>query len=362
MTQLWLPEEALKRHKYTEEDLLAAARELRCNDVRPRTIRTFVEQGLLAQPQRDWRGFGGGSSRGWWPRAQFDLWCTLLRQRKQLKERATRGSAQIHLALCNVVVSAWLNFGETAGIPLSQVRRAMRTWATGNRVTSLAKSRSAARKLVQQAAHSKAQDRRGSVDYLADVALTGRAPDREELYYQFQRLIDPMHTGAVKGPEEAPLSPDVATELIVQRADKLERLQQTDPDLPDGLWEWARYTYHWSRAAYEQAQPRLANDPSVRKHPELASMFRRKSFEDAVNTACADLLLVLAVSSLASQATHMPPQMRPELWIEGTMHARVSAEQTVSALYDFAGRRQAFVETTIAWTSSEDLQLWKVER
>jgi hypothetical protein len=362
MIQLWLPDDALRRRKYTEAHLLAAARELGCDSVRPRTIRTFIEQGLLDHPRRDWRGYGGGSSPGWWPRTQFDLWLTLLRQRKQLEDRTTRGSAHIYLALCNVVVFSWLTFGETAGISLGQVRQAMRTWAAGNQVSSFAESRRAARKLVKQATHPKAQDRRRSIDYLADLALKGSVPDREHLHYEFERLIDPMHTGAVKGPEEAPLSPDALTELITQRVEMLARLQRADRDLPDGLWEWARFIYHSSRASYEQALPRLANDPAVRKDRELASLFRNESREDAMNRACDDLLLVFAVSSRSAQATHLPPHMRPDLWIARTIQAHVTSEQTVSALCDLAGRRRAFVETTISLTSSEDPEQWGVER
>jgi hypothetical protein len=238
----------------------------------------------------------------------------------------------------------------------------MRTWAAGNQRSSLAESRRAARKLVKQAAHPKAQDRRRNTSYLADLALKGSVPDREQLRYEFERLIDPMHTGAVKGPEEAPLSPEALTEMITQRADMLQRLQRVDGDNSDGLWEWARFIYHSSRAACERALPHLANDPSVRKDPELASLFRSELLEDAMNRFCGDLLLVFAVSSWSSQATNLPPQMRPELWIAGTIQAHVTSEQTVSALCDLAGRRQTFVEMTIELTSSEDPERWKVER
>jgi hypothetical protein len=141
MTRLWVPPHA---ESYVEADLLTAAREIGCRDVVARTVRTFVEYGLLDHPQRTWPGHGGGSSRGWWPRAQYDLWLTLLRQRKQIIESNGAHKAKIAPTLCNIVVSAWLYFGDAADIPPSQVRRAMRTWACAyQRVDSQAAARRA---------------------------------------------------------------------------------------------------------------------------------------------------------------------------------------------------------------------------
>src|SRR5258708_10389204 len=71
MHTLWTPAPA---RCFSADDLLAAAKALHCQHVKRRTIRTYVERGLLDHPTRDWPGYGGGSSDGWWPLPQFSLW------------------------------------------------------------------------------------------------------------------------------------------------------------------------------------------------------------------------------------------------------------------------------------------------
>src|SRR5215467_4262472 len=101
MSRLQIPRHA---ERFTAHDLLRAATSLGCDDVKMRTIRTFEELGLLDHPRHPSAGYGGGSLQGWWPRAQFDLWCTLLRHRKQLIEREG-AKHRLHATLCNIVVA-----------------------------------------------------------------------------------------------------------------------------------------------------------------------------------------------------------------------------------------------------------------
>jgi len=345
MTKLWVPPHA---ERYVEADLLTAARELDCRDVVSRTIRTFVEYGLLDHPQRAWPGHGGGSSPGWWPRAQYDLWLTLLRQRKQLIESNGAHKAQITPALCNIVVSAWVYFGDAAGIPLRQVRRAMRTWASANQhVNSLVAARRAAQDIIRTAGHDKAPNRRALKEQLAQIVWIGRVPDREDLLYRMRLLVDPFGKGVTKGPEGASFSPEILTALITERIEMLQVLQRGEPHLPDGMWEWARFTLLWSRGFYLQAQPQILNDPSLQKHPEMARLYQSETFETMMNSVCFDLLTVLAVAEQAQQATHLPPEFQPHVWLEGKLKAHIKAWQAVSTVLRLDEARQSYLEVSV---------------
>jgi hypothetical protein len=108
--------------------LLAEAKPLGCQDVKPRTIRTYIEHGLLDHPHRDWPGHGGGSIDGWWPRAQFALWHTEIQQCIWLEQRERRKKL-VYPGLYNIPVWGWLYAGESSGVHLPQVRRAMASWA-----------------------------------------------------------------------------------------------------------------------------------------------------------------------------------------------------------------------------------------
>lgn len=352
MSTLWTPPR--ETHRYSEQDLLDAARAPECGDVQRRTVRTFIALGLLDHPRRRWPGHGGGSSPGWWPRQQYDLWCTLLRQRQQLIAREGH-RPQIHAVLSNVVVGAWLYFGEAAGIPLTQVRRAMQTWSkTYQTVGSDAEARRAALGFVRLAAHPSATNRRDLRANLAEMLYTGRYPGREDLLYHLDMLVDPHGRGDMKGPDEAPLSAENLADMILSRAEIVKTLGSGADKSPDGLWEWARFILLWTRGWYQAAQPRLADDPSLRKHPELARIYAPEDFESMINAACKDLLSVLGVSDLAQHATHLPLEQRPGPWLAGRVQLRVNGRQQLSAVLHPDGSRQIYlaVSVQLIWADS----------
>lgn len=359
MSRLWTPPQARQQRtkRYTAADLCAEARQLGCKEIGPRTVRTFMELGLLGRRGRDWPGRGGGSSLGWWSQQQFDLWRTLLLQREQLIAREGQ-RAQINIALCTVVVGAWLYLGEAASIPLAQVKRAMHSWAkahfsTDAWVKSQVEAHRKAKQAVDIVADASATTRRAARGFLAEMLYTGHMPGRDELLEQLSTLIDPSSRSgqkAWKGPAEAPLSAQSLTDMTLTRAKMLERLTKSASALPDGVWEWARFTLLLTRGWYQDAQPRLADDPSLAKYPELARLYQPDDFESMINSACADLLSVLALADLAKRAAHLPPEQRPDLWIAGQVRLWVESHQQLSALLRPDGSYQAYVGLSMQLT------------
>jgi hypothetical protein len=324
-----------------------AAKGLGWSDVKPRSIRTFVELGLLDHPRRGWPGHGGGSSPGWWPRAQFDLWRTLVQQRRLLVARVGH-KAKLHATLCAVVVAAWLYFGEASGIPLAQVRRAMRTWASVNRtVGSLAEAQRLAKRFILLTAHPLADDRLQLREAVATMLYTGRYPEHDELLYRLQQLVDPRGRGEAKGPATAPLTAEHLTELILGRVAMLEKLCGRDEILPDGVWEWARCMLLWSRTEYQVLAPHLAHDPAQQRYPEVARLYQPETFETLVNAACENLLTVLSTSELARQATHLRPELRPDPWLAGRLRLHVDAKIQWSALVHADGARPGSLRVSV---------------
>jgi hypothetical protein len=160
-------------------------------------------------------------------------------------------------------------------------------------------------------------------------------------------LMDPFGKGATKGPEGASFSPEIITGLITDRVEALQALQRDEATLPDGLWEWARFTLLWSRGLYQQAQPQLLSDPSLQKHPELARLYQPVTFETMMNAACFDLLTVIAVTEQARQASHLPRELQPQAWLEGKLRAHIEARQAVSTVLRLDGSRQATLEVSV---------------
>jgi DNA-binding transcriptional MerR regulator len=350
MQTLWTPAPA---HRFSADDLLAVAKALHCQHVKLRTIRTYVERGLLDHPNRDWPGYGGGSSDGWWLLPQFLLWQAEIDQCVKMGKQLGR-KLLVFPGLSHIPVSGWLYFGAASGVPLAQVRRALTTWTKANQTPhSLEAANRAAAKLVQQAAHRQAGDRRELRKQLAEMMLTGRYPDREELLYSLQQLIDPHGRGEVKGPAEAPLAPENLCDMILGRIQMARRLLDTPESVSDGLWEWARFVLLRTRRWYLDAQPRLANDPSVRRFPELRTMYKADDFESLVNAACHDLLSVLAVAPLAEGATHLPLELRPEPWLQGKLRLAVGCRTEPSPILLPDGTQPMFVSTTVQlmWNS-----------
>lgn len=354
MSTVWTPPQTQPpTQRYTEKQLLDAAKHIVHGGVKPRTIRTFIELGLLDNPRRKWPGHGGSSSPGSWSRQQFDLWCTLLHHRKSLIARYGN-KAHIHATLCTVVVGAWLYFGEASGIPLTQVKRAMHTWANMSASVGHADAVRNAMQFVRTAAHPAATDRVQLRHEIADMLYQGRFPERDDLLEKMVTLVDPDRRGAYKGPAEAPISAENLTDMVLGREEMLNQLRSNSDSIPDGLWEWARFVLLWTRNWYHAALPRLADDPSLRKYPELAHLYEPDNFDSLMNAACQDFLSVLSVAELAKQAAHLPPEQRPEPWLAGQFQLKIASLEQLATLLHLDGSRQRYLEVSIQLIRSDD--------
>jgi hypothetical protein len=223
----------------------------------------------------------------------------------------------------------------------------MHTWAKAHATPGYAEAQRQARQLVRMAAHPSATNKLELRSSMAELAYSDHVPERDDLFYQLETLIDPHNRGERKGPVEAPISAENLTDMTLGRKEMLARLRDNANTVPDGLWEWARFVLLWTRGWYQAAQPHLADDPSVRKHPELAQLYAAETFESMMNAACGDLLSVLSVAKLATRATHLPPEQRPDPWLAGKFQLKVTSRRQLSALLLPDGSRQGYLELFI---------------
>ena len=216
----------------------------------------------------------------------------------------------------------------------------MRTWANANqRADSLDAAGRAAQDIIRTAGHNKATNRRALKEQLTEIVWTGEVSDREDLLYRLRLLVDPFGKGTTKGPEGAAFSAEILTALITDRIEALQALQRDEATLPDGIWEWARFTLLWSRGFYLQAQPQLLNDPSLQKHPEMAHLYRPETFQTMMNSACLTCSRSLRSqnkrSRCLSSSFAFPRHMRRTVGAdESTRHGPQCRESTHKSMAD----------------------------
>lgn len=121
-------------------------------------------------------------------------------------------------------------------------------------------------------------------------------------------------------------------------------------DIPDALWEWGRLLLTNNIAAYQQEQPRFANDPA------LGHLFRAVDVEMLVNAACEDLLTVLGLSQLVLRhgwrlKLSAPFDMND--WLEGRMTANLNSQVVQSPLILPQGQQRLYLHVVVNATRRE---------
>jgi len=176
-----------KQHMYTKDEMLTQARA--CGfTISETTFRDWIKVGLLGKAQeRDWPGRGHGSgSVGWWSHEQLLLLLTCL-NRKQVNR------VKSNAPLCDIPVCRWLYWGETGGVELSQVKRALVTWQQWYHNNSQ-KERSVRKhlwELVAQYGSPHATGKREFVNELTTMAITRQFTDEATLREIFALIVDP---------------------------------------------------------------------------------------------------------------------------------------------------------------------------
>jgi hypothetical protein len=329
MNKLWIPPQAVR---YTRDDLVAAAKALGCKNVTPRTVRRYVEHGLLDHPHRQWPGWGGGSTDGWWPHSQFALWRTEILQCVRLAQREGR-NCLIYPGLYNAPVWGWLYAGESSGVRLPQVQRAMASWARDVATArSFNQAQREAKAFVSTFAHPRAESRLDLRREFAQLIFTGEYSDQEVLLYHLQQLLDPLDRGDFIGAADAPFTAENLRDIIVGRAAILRQLQDNPANIADGIWAWARFVSLWSRGWYQQAQPTLAAAAAVQSSRASSQLYRVENEETLANASCVDLLTILALAPHAERASHLAPEFTPAPWLAGRVDLAVEVHQEASPI------------------------------
>lgn len=271
---------------YSKSDLLGEARR-RGYHVTSSLFDDWVGHGLLDRGAARGRGQGRGKDYRW-SVGQRELFVLLLKKRRSV--------ARIR-PLANVPVWIWLVRGDD-WIPLRQVRRAMETWAEVSRPSPRHDYRAAATSLVATLARPDASQAacRTLVEALVESARTRRFEPG---------LLDPLLTGVVGAPDAtAQLDGPRTSRLLALGIEARLRFHEAN----DEAFRWAQAVYRYTRARYGQERATLAVDP------RFGSLHADGGLEATVNEACQDLLRLIGFWLSDSEASGLPPSLRPGAW------------------------------------------------
>lgn len=281
---------AMEAGRYTHDDLIAYADHVRPGATR-RLITDWIGLGLLDRPAKPGLGRGRGSEPATWSSSQRELFLNLWRQRP---------SASI-VQLSNIPVYLWMFWGDEY-VPLRQVRRAMLTWLHRIEYVSVP----AAEATAQQISHlfGKEKRTRATRELLAE-ALRGRAPDLDQVREQVSRMEDSLPTEVVGADHDVRVDSHTVMGLIAARLKAERRL----PQLPDSLYQWARFFAISAESAYARDQPSLAAN---RDH---GSLFSSRRPDNQAREACAVLLTLLGVALGSNlDQRHVGSVYDPAVW------------------------------------------------
>lgn len=249
-----------------------------------RLIRGWIEVGLLDRPRVRGRGPRRGVAPGTWSENQHRLLLVVLGQRQVRKIRRNP-------PLCNIPVWLWLTWGDDY-VPLRQARRALTTWAQAARYPAVGAAEATGRSVVRKtrAPGVTATARRRLRDTVA-AGQAGQTLTWEALAFAAGPVIDLTQSGLPRGPAGARLTAAMYADQAMAKVEAASALLSPDAErrLPAALFEDARRRYVATRASYAAAWHRFAADP------DLGALHPEPTLGEVVQTACADLLLLLGL-------------------------------------------------------------------
>lgn len=240
----------------TAEDLVRDAEALGVEQASARMITDWVEVGLLAAPEFQ-KSTQRGRDSSLFPAVQRRLFSELLDARKRSPLKRIP-----HHTMIPVVLFVWLT--NDAIVPVSQARRALRTYAQSAGKKNRARRQDNARRIVEQFAHPSATyHQRRTAQLLIEVGEKTRRPDWERLHSALTAVCSPWPTAGMPLLERGIGRPDMpltVTDSIVimvaaqQLTARLRVEQVRDEDLLE-----ARTVHRIDWARYEEA--RVQNQP-----------------------------------------------------------------------------------------------------
>ncbi|MFI2078473.1 hypothetical protein [Streptomyces triculaminicus] len=276
-------------------------------DMKPRTVGKWVEDGLLASSQFS-KSTQRGRDPGVFPVEQRQLFRELL----SLRERSDPKRIP-HRALAPVVLLMWLLSDDI--VPASQARRALRTYARGTGRNNAARRKESARLVVEQFAHSSATiAQRRAAQLLLEEGEESRRPEWDKLHSALTSLCSPWPSPGLPllergiGLPELPLTVTDALAIWVARGRVvalLEREQVSEAQLAE-----ARALHRQEWASYEAQRSRLeerAMTPGFFARPDSAQAQALEQVSAFVLTL-AGFLGILRITVAEARDGRLPPQ------------------------------------------------------
>lgn len=299
-----------RQHMYTREEMLAYAQAYGFT-ISEATFHDWIKAGLLGKAkERDWPGRGHGSgSIGWWPQEQLLLLLTCLNRKQVIGVKS-------NAPLCDIPVCRWLYWGESGGVELAQVKRALATWQRWYNNNSQAERsvRKHLWELVARYGSPHATGKREFVNDLTAMAITGQSIDEATLRELFALIVDPKGKGEARGPQ--------GRELTAEQLSRRISLQSIGGELdlenvPDALWELARVSILLVRKRYQLEQ--------------IERCFARASLRALVYASCYFLLYMLALLHRGVHP-HVQANLQPRAWLNGEATATVRSVPVPTSL------------------------------
>ena len=198
-----------------------------------RLMTDWIGHGLLASPSAPGKGRASGRAQGTWPRPQLELFAALA---------TLRAEGLGVQALCPLPVWYWLTRGDD-WVPLSQARRAFKTWAPGFNIITERQSQAVASRVLAEFDSPTATraDRKAFRTIISEAAYRGIAPDNAKLADAIAKL------GRSGGDFNAE---SYATLITIQL-----RVLRDVTEFTDAEYKLARALHNTLRADFQRVRP-----------------------------------------------------------------------------------------------------------
>ncbi len=265
----------------TVDDLIADARLLGRKSSQ-RNVKDWQDLGLLDYPAP---GAGLGRGRG----REKDRYS--VNQRKLFRElmRQRREGGRV-AALAGIPVYLWAYWGDQY-VPLSQTRRAMRTFVETFKGSSRDRAREVAREIVGQLADPRAtaKSRQEAITLLSQAVHSGSGVDGD-LFDVLVNVYDPLSEGRLAGPPGMPMDVTVISRNAIVREQAVRALIDPSDPVPDEAFESAR---QWMRGAlrdYLSVRPELAAAAG-----EMSRFIQEPTMQQIAQDSCSTLTTLIGL-------------------------------------------------------------------
>ncbi|EFH83075.1 hypothetical protein [Ktedonobacter racemifer] len=304
---------------YTKKEVFAVvhARRLALDESQ---FEDWQKKGIVPLGRKVGRGRGKGVEVVW-SAAQVGLVCKVCALRQQ---QGVRGVA----AQCTIPVWAWLYLGEESGVELTQLRRAMHTWAQRQAQESKKEAKERAREMVELVGNDTSSEQWRYARRKIAEALYGGKPAGEQIGLALWEVY--ARTRQANGPAEIALTPELLDLYEEGRRLGREVLLQ-ERKLSDQRWWWARHIQLKAVKEYGEQQQRYSQETAG---SVVAEVFAVDMVGTLLSSACEDVAMALGMEELLLKQKDQVVRERfgVDWWMERVRSVRLEVKQEVSPL------------------------------